>query len=178
LDLFFINTRNIERFSNGCREANTEVITRTNHNTSKQRDEPIRIPSNYLKLAQSAGLVLVFVSGCLLEKPAQHFLARNYYRQVFENSSYENKLCFYLSFRLMLPGDNFSTDLPIIEPDEWEVEYTNLAFGKQIGEGAFGTVSKATITGLPGLPPQKEVVAAVKKLKRKEKLATRHVNSI
>ena len=78
----------------------------------------------------------------------------------------------------MLPGDNFSTDLPIIEPDEWEVEYSNLAFGKQIGEGAFGTVSKATITGLPGLPPQKEVVAAVKKLKRKEELAPWQVNSI
>ena len=63
----FINTQNIERFSNGCREANTEVITPTNHNTSKQRDEPIRIPSNYLKLAQSAGLVwfLFLVVVCL-----------------------------------------------------------------------------------------------------------------
>ena len=70
----------------------------------------------------------------------------------------------------MLPGENFSNDLPAIEPDEWEVEYGSLAFSKQIGEGAFGTVSKATITGLPGFPPQKEVVAAVKKLKRKKEI--------
>ena len=64
-----------------------------------------------------------------------------------------------------MSGDNYTHDLPIIEPDEWEVEYSSLAFGKQIGEGAFGTVSKATVTGLPGCPPQKEVVVAVKKLK-------------
>ena len=68
---------------------------------------------------------------------------------------------------MLLPGDNFTNDLPHIEPDEWEVDYSSLAFGKQIGEGAFGTVSKATITGLMGFPPQKEVVVAVKKLKGK-----------
>ena len=68
-------------------------------------------------------------------------------------------------FRLLLPGDHFSNYLPSIEPDEWEVEYSSVAFGKQIGEGAFGTVSKATVTGLLGFPPLKEVVVAVKKLK-------------
>ena len=62
-------------------------------------------------------------------------------------------------------GDTFSADLPIIEPDEWEVEYSSVAFGQQIGEGAFGTVSKATVIGLMGFPALKEVVAAVKKLK-------------
>ena len=33
----------------------TKAITPTNHDRGKQRDEPITIPSNYLKLAQSAG---------------------------------------------------------------------------------------------------------------------------
>ena len=37
-----------EHFSNDCRKTNTNVITPSNHNKSKQRDEPIRIPSNYL----------------------------------------------------------------------------------------------------------------------------------
>ena len=36
----------IERFSNDCRKTITNVITPTNHNRSKQRGEPIRIPSN------------------------------------------------------------------------------------------------------------------------------------
>ena len=31
--------------------------TPTNHNRNKERDEPITIPSNYLKLAQSAGKI-------------------------------------------------------------------------------------------------------------------------
>ena len=62
---------------------------------------------------------------------------------------------------MLLPEDA----LPIIEPDEWEVEYSSLAFGKQIGEGAFGTVHKANVTGLPGYPSQREVTVAIKKLK-------------
>ena len=33
-----------ERFSNDNRETNSKVITPTNHNRSKQRDEPIRSP--------------------------------------------------------------------------------------------------------------------------------------
>ena len=36
------------RFSNDCRKTNNNVITPTNQNRSKQRDQPIRIPSNYL----------------------------------------------------------------------------------------------------------------------------------
>ena len=40
--------RNLERFSNDCRKTKTKVITPTNHNGGKQRDEPITIPSNYL----------------------------------------------------------------------------------------------------------------------------------
>ena len=38
----------IERFSNYFRKTKTKAITPTNHNKSKQRDEPITIPSNYL----------------------------------------------------------------------------------------------------------------------------------
>ena len=36
-----------ERFSNDCRETKIKIITPTNQNGSQQRDEPIRIPSNY-----------------------------------------------------------------------------------------------------------------------------------
>jgi len=43
----------IERFSNDRRKTKTKAITPTNHNRSRQRDEPIAIPSNYL--ARSAG---------------------------------------------------------------------------------------------------------------------------
>ena len=38
----------LERFSNDCRKTKTKAITPTNHNRSKQRHEPITIPSNYL----------------------------------------------------------------------------------------------------------------------------------
>ena len=38
----------IERFSNDCQKTKTKVITPTNHNRSRQRDEPIKIPSNYM----------------------------------------------------------------------------------------------------------------------------------
>ena len=65
-------------------------------------------------------------------------------------------------------GETYYNDLPVIEPDEWEVEYSGVAFGQQIGEGAFGTVSKATVVGLMGFPALKEVVVAVKKLKGKD----------
>ena len=44
-----------QRFSNDYLKTNTEAITPPNYNRSKQRDEPITIPSSYLKLAQSAG---------------------------------------------------------------------------------------------------------------------------
>ena len=44
----------IERFSNDCRKTKTKAIIPTNHNRNKQHDEPITIPSNYLRLAQSA----------------------------------------------------------------------------------------------------------------------------
>ena len=77
-----------------------------------------------------------------------------------------NYWCIY--FRLLLNGETYYNDLPGIEPDEWEVEYSGVAFGQQIGEGAFGTVSKATVVGLMGFPALKEVVVAVKKLKGKE----------
>ena len=52
--LFLINhnfrniSSHIERFSNDCRKTKTKAITPTKHNRSKQRDEPITIPSNYL----------------------------------------------------------------------------------------------------------------------------------
>ena len=35
----------------------TKAITPTNHNRGKHHDEPITVPSNYLKLAQSAGKI-------------------------------------------------------------------------------------------------------------------------
>ena len=38
----------LERFSNDCRKTKTKAVTPTNHNRSRQRDEPITIPSNYL----------------------------------------------------------------------------------------------------------------------------------
>ena len=38
---------------------NTKVITLSNQNGSKQRDQLIRIPSNYLKLSQSAGKIVL-----------------------------------------------------------------------------------------------------------------------
>ena len=43
-----INT--IEEFSNGCTKTDTKVITQTNHNISKQRDEPIAVSGNCLSL--------------------------------------------------------------------------------------------------------------------------------
>jgi len=74
---------------------------------------------------------------------------------------------------LLLNGDTYYNDLPGIEPDEWEVEYSGVAFGQQVGEGAFGTVSKATVVGLMGFPALKEVVVAVKKLKANANLEDR-----
>ena len=44
----------LERFSNDCRKTNTKGITSTNHNRSKQLDEPIRTSSNHLQLVQFA----------------------------------------------------------------------------------------------------------------------------
>ena len=38
-------TIKIEGFSNDCRKTKTKAITPTNHNRSRQRDEPITIPS-------------------------------------------------------------------------------------------------------------------------------------
>ena len=38
----------IERFSNDCRKTKTKAITPTNDDRSRQRDEPITVPSNYL----------------------------------------------------------------------------------------------------------------------------------
>ena len=45
----------LERFSNDCQKTKTKAVTPANHDRGKQRNEPITIPSNYLKLAQSAG---------------------------------------------------------------------------------------------------------------------------
>ena len=41
----------IERFSNDCRR------TKTNYDRGKQPDQPITVPSNFLKLAQGAGKI-------------------------------------------------------------------------------------------------------------------------
>ena len=42
----------LERLSNDCRPIK---VTPTNHSRSKMHDQPIRIPQNYLSLAQGAG---------------------------------------------------------------------------------------------------------------------------
>ena len=69
----------LERFSNDCRKTKTKAITPTNHDRGKQRDEPITIPRNYLKLAQSAGkitrlvLVLLLIGG----KPGASLLSQS-----------------------------------------------------------------------------------------------------
>ena len=41
-------TVKIERFSSDCQKTKTKAITPTNHNTNKQRREPIPVYSNYL----------------------------------------------------------------------------------------------------------------------------------
>ena len=48
VDCWFFHKSIIERFSNDCRKTKTKAITPTNHNRSRQRDEPITIPSNSL----------------------------------------------------------------------------------------------------------------------------------
>ena len=50
-------SESLERFSNDCRKTKTKAITPTNYDRNRQRDEPITIPSNYLKLAQSEGKI-------------------------------------------------------------------------------------------------------------------------
>ena len=55
--------------------------------------------------------------------------------------------------------------LPTSEPDDWEVDYDSIVLGEEIGSGAFGTVWKASVSGLPGYPDQRNVVVAVKTLK-------------
>ena len=47
----------LEQFSNDCLKTNTKVITATNDNRCKQCNESIRIPSNYIYLAQSMGKI-------------------------------------------------------------------------------------------------------------------------
>ena len=75
--------RLLERFSNDCRKTKTKAITPTNHNRGKQRHEPITIPSNYLKLAQSAGKITrawcdwFWFCFSLVEKLARVFLANH-----------------------------------------------------------------------------------------------------
>ena len=42
-----MNVQYKEQFSNDCWKSSAKVTTATNHNRSKQRDKPIKIPSNY-----------------------------------------------------------------------------------------------------------------------------------
>ena len=44
----------LERFSNDCRKSKTKAITPTNHNRTKQRDEPITIICNSLKAREES----------------------------------------------------------------------------------------------------------------------------
>ena len=43
---FYTVTVNIDWLSNDCWDTNTKIIPPTNHNRSKQQDNPITIPSN------------------------------------------------------------------------------------------------------------------------------------
>ena len=45
----------IERFSIECRKTKTKEITLANHKGHKHYSEPIKTPSNYMQLMQSAG---------------------------------------------------------------------------------------------------------------------------
>ena len=72
----------LERFSSGCRKTNAKLIAPTNHNRSKQRDEPIRIPSNYLQLAQSAGKIRARVQRAVCFAFAFHWLKK--WREIFK----------------------------------------------------------------------------------------------
>ena len=72
----------IERFSHDWRITNTKtIISPTNYNKSKQRDEPIRISRNWMYLAQSAGKIARtrcnWFSFSLIEKLARNFLANH-----------------------------------------------------------------------------------------------------
>ena len=49
-----INTSILERFSNDCRKTKIKAITPTNHNRSRQRDEPITITCNSLKAREKS----------------------------------------------------------------------------------------------------------------------------
>ena len=45
----------VMRFSFECRKTKTKVITLTNYNTRKQRNEPIRTRTKYIQPVPSAG---------------------------------------------------------------------------------------------------------------------------
>nr|XP_058968547.1 uncharacterized protein LOC131795005 isoform X1 [Pocillopora verrucosa] len=116
-------------------------------------------------------LVLITVLACFFG--ATYLYIKKKYGSI--SSAVQQMQVQYINSRAMLlfNGGTFSLDLPTIEPDEWEVEYSSVAFGQQIGEGAFGTVSQATVIGLMGFPVLKEVVVAVKKLKANANLEDR-----
>lgn len=78
----------------------------------------------------------------------------------FVRSKFPNSLKKLNSFR-------FLGSVHVLEPDEWCVDYNNVIMKEVIGSGAFGNVHKATVTGLPCYPPQKEVIVAVKTLRSK-----------
>ena len=77
----------LERFSNDYRKTKTKaIITPTNCNhvdRGKQHDEPITFPSNYQKLAQSAGRITrtwcdwFWFCFSLVEKLARVFLSQS-----------------------------------------------------------------------------------------------------
>ena len=46
----------LEQFLNDCRKTNTKVITPTNHNISKQWDEPIGIPSELVTFSKRGNI--------------------------------------------------------------------------------------------------------------------------
>ena len=55
LQVFVWNLPPLEWFSFECRKTKTKVITLANHIGHRQYIEPIKTPSNYIRLMQSAG---------------------------------------------------------------------------------------------------------------------------
>ena len=66
----------LERFSKVCRKTNTKVIAPTNHNGSKQRDEPIRIgkAGKFVPAFKERLILVLLLIGC---KTGARFLSQS-----------------------------------------------------------------------------------------------------
>ena len=64
----------IEQFSNDCRKTNTKVVTSTNHNRSKQHNEPIGIPIPLFNLVRVTYNQLRHIKTINFDIPAHHII--------------------------------------------------------------------------------------------------------